>query len=71
MFEINIDRLCYHTYKSPFKTEHAQMLSTYFIILHWLQECDDVDRKLVFLNKRFRDAESSKWEGMFKKQPLW
>lgn len=35
------------------------------------QEMQDLDRKLMFLERRFDDAEKTKWMGMLKKNPLW
>ena len=40
-------------------------------IFSWLQEMEDVEHKLAFLNKRFEQADSIKWTGMFKKHPMW
>ncbi|XP_064609659.1 uncharacterized protein LOC135473720 [Liolophura sinensis] len=34
-------------------------------------ETDELERKLLFLNKRFDEAEKTSWKGMFKKHPLW
>ena len=36
-----------------------------------LQEVEDLNNKLMFLNKRLAEAEQSHWEGMFKRPPLW
>ncbi|CAH1798916.1 unnamed protein product, partial [Owenia fusiformis] len=35
------------------------------------REMEELDRKLVFLNKRFQQAEPVNWEGMFRKNPMW
>ncbi|XP_013389911.1 uncharacterized protein LOC106158461 [Lingula anatina] len=34
-------------------------------------ELEDLDRKLVFLNKRLDEASGVSWKGMFKKHPMW
>ncbi|XP_014665774.1 PREDICTED: uncharacterized protein LOC106807825 isoform X1 [Priapulus caudatus] len=35
------------------------------------EEMQELERKLDFLNSRMRQADSSKWKGMFKRNPLW
>ena len=35
------------------------------------QNLQELDKQLDFLNKRFNEAESIRWSGMFKKTPLW
>lgn len=35
------------------------------------REMQELDRKLTFLERRFDDAEKTKWMGMLKKNPLW
>ncbi|XP_014665775.1 PREDICTED: uncharacterized protein LOC106807825 isoform X2 [Priapulus caudatus] len=35
------------------------------------REMQELERKLDFLNSRMRQADSSKWKGMFKRNPLW
>ncbi|XP_072036804.1 uncharacterized protein [Amphiura filiformis] len=35
------------------------------------KEMEELNEKMTFLNKRMQDAESHKWQGMFKKHPLW
>lgn len=35
------------------------------------REMQELDRKLSFLERRFNDAEQTKWQGMLKKNPLW
>ena len=32
---------------------------------------EELSTKIAFLNKRFDDAEKTRWEGMFKKNPMW
>ena len=36
-----------------------------------LQEMEELNEKMKFLNKRMHEAEGHKWKGMFKKHPLW
>jgi len=34
-------------------------------------EMRDLERRLNFLDSKLKEAESHRWKGMFKKQPLW
>ena len=47
------------------------MFSDYFIIHSVLQDMEDLGKALNFMNHRFEEVEDVKWEGMFKKNPLW
>ena len=68
---------CMKTTPDLFSTEHCKLLYLLEVnnflefCLFCLQLVDDLNCKLVFLNKRFDQASHTDWKGMFRKPPLW